>query len=241
MPDRRRHRGPHPKDETLFAPDAHGLLRRAVEDLAWLLERGYASNAALKLVGDRFQLRDRQRLAVMRATCTDSQRASRASSRIEPAALQGEAVAIDGYNVLITLEAALAGGVLLLCRDGTLRDLASFHGHFKRVEETDPAIELLGRWLDRHAPSHVTLFLDRPVSNSGRLAERLREHAAARACPWTVELVNSPDHELRTGAAIVASADSAVIDGAARWVNLARHVVGELEPVSPWIDLRPPM
>ena len=214
------------------------MLRRAVEDLAWLLERGYASNAALKLVGDRFQLRERQRLAVMRGACTDTQRAARAATCVGPDALRGEAVALDGYNVLITIEAALAGGVLLQCRDGTLRDLASFHGHFKRVEETEPAIELLGQWLDRHAPSHVTVFLDRPVSNSGRLAERLRERASRRACPWTVSLVNSPDHELRSGTDIVASADSAVIDGTTRWVNLARHLVDELDPAPAWVDLR---
>ena len=211
-----------------------------MDDLAWLLGRGYAPNASLKLVGDRFQLRERQRLAVLRATCTAAQRLSRSRTCVPPAGLRGQAVALDGYNVLITLEAALAGGVLLLCRDGVLRDLASFHGHFKHVEETEPAIELLGGWLDQQAPSEVVVFLDRPVSNSGRLAARLRAAAERRACPWAVSLVDSPDRELRAGTAIVGSADSVVIDGSARWTNIARDVVAAMDTRPLWIDLEHP-
>jgi uncharacterized protein YyaL (SSP411 family) len=58
MPDRRRHRGPHPKDPELFAPRHWPTLRRAVADLSWLLGRGYSEKAALKLVGDRYRSGD---------------------------------------------------------------------------------------------------------------------------------------------------------------------------------------
>ena len=40
-------------------------------DFSWLLTRGYAEKGALKLVGDRFSLTERQRLAVMRSACSD--------------------------------------------------------------------------------------------------------------------------------------------------------------------------
>ena len=46
-------------------------------------------------------------------------------------------------NVLITLESALGGGVLLRCRDGCLRDMASLHGTYRIVDETDPALDAL--------------------------------------------------------------------------------------------------
>jgi Protein of unknown function (DUF434) len=55
MPDTRTHRGPHPEDSRLFAPEAWPVLRQATEDLCWLLSRGYAASSALKLVGDRYQ------------------------------------------------------------------------------------------------------------------------------------------------------------------------------------------
>ena len=34
-----------------------------MSDLSWLLEKGYADRSALKLVGDRYRLRQRQRTA----------------------------------------------------------------------------------------------------------------------------------------------------------------------------------
>jgi len=237
LPDRRRHRGPHPADEVLFAASCHAPLRRATDDLAWLLGRGYRYPSALKLVGDRHRLRERQRLAVLRSTCSDDQRQHRALRERDTAALRGAPLRVDGYNVLITLEAALAGGVLLLGRDGCLRDLASVHGHFKRVDETEPAIALLGEALAAWGVADCTVYLDQPVSNSGRLAGILRAAAAARGWPWTVQLVRSPDARLKATEDLVATADGAVLDACGAWVNLARRVVATRIPDAAWVDL----
>src|SRR5690349_15149262 len=67
MPDSRKHRGPGPKDPIWFGGDARDALRAAVADLSWLLSRGYTVPSALNLVGDRYQLVERQRLAVIRS------------------------------------------------------------------------------------------------------------------------------------------------------------------------------
>jgi hypothetical protein len=72
-----RHRGAHPKDRQLFADAARPALRGAVADHSWLLSRGYAPTASLKLVGDHFAFKERQRLAVARAACPDQQRENR--------------------------------------------------------------------------------------------------------------------------------------------------------------------
>src|SRR5690606_7980025 len=138
--DRRRHRGPNPQDAELFAPERLPVLRSAVADLSRLLSRGYPSGAALKLVGDRHALRERQRLAVRRAACSDAARADRARRRVCAEDLAGRPVDVDGFNVLTTVEAALAGGVVLGCRDGCYRDMASMHGSWRKVEETLPAV-----------------------------------------------------------------------------------------------------
>src|SRR5262245_31343407 len=84
MPDKRTHRTPHPEDARLFAPDTWPALRSAVAELSWLLTRGYAEPSALKLVGDRYNLCVRQRIAVMRCSCTDSARVARLSREIQP-------------------------------------------------------------------------------------------------------------------------------------------------------------
>lgn len=221
----------------MFAPAAHETLRRATADLAWLLGRGYAQPSALDLVGNRYQLRHRQRMAVMRSCCSDAQQSARRAREVEPEALRGAALAVDGYNVLIGLESALSGGVLLIGRDDCLRDLASLHGHFKRVEETAPAIDLLCAALVGWGVAHCSVYLDAPVSNSGRLAGMLREVFAARDLAWSVEVVPSPDALLQETRAIVATADSAVLDACGPWFNLARRIVALHVPGAAPVDL----
>lgn len=227
MPDRRRHRGRHPQDDELFAASELPALRGAVGDLAWLLSRGYVQPSALKLVGDRHGLRERQRMAVLRVTCSHEAAEARRARELAPEALGNKPLWIDGYNLLITVEAALAGGVLLLGLDGCLRDLASLHGSFKRVAETLPALEHIKAWLDRHEVGPCRFLLDQPVSNSGRLAATMRELGGEA---WTVDLVPDPDAVLAQPDQVVATSDSVILDRCGPWLNLARHVVGALEP-----------
>lgn len=234
MPDRRRHRGPHPGDELRFGPEALAPLTTAAADLIWLLERDYPIASALALVGNRFGLDRRQRLAVQRAACTTAQRDGRRARELVPAALAGAELRLDGFNVLTTVEAALSGGVLLLCRDGCLRDMASMHGSFRSVTETEPAAVLLGETLAGWQVERVRWLLDRPVSNAGRLAARLRQLAEAHAFPWQVELVNDPDRELAVADGPVATADSAVLDRCRSWCNLAAACVRQRVPQA-WV------
>jgi hypothetical protein len=217
----RPHRGRHPLDADAFTAEHLPALRSAVNDLSWLLTRGYAPASSLKLIGDRHALTARQRLAVTRAACSDKNRETRQARLVPVESIAGAAVEIDAFNLLITLESALSGGILLQCRDGCLRDMSSIHGSYHAVQETAPAVEMLGRDLAALGPASVTWFLDKPVSNSGRLSRILRELAAAHAWPWQVELVNNPDHVLARTEAIVVTSDSVILDRCARWCNLA--------------------
>ncbi|MGE5788892.1 MAG: DUF434 domain-containing protein, partial [Myxococcales bacterium] len=165
MPDQRQHRGPHPRDESLFGVQFHAVLREAAVHFAWLLERGYSSDAALKLVGDHFSLTVRQRQALQRGTCGDAARAQRLARRILPPEVANRVLLVDGFNVLISIEAALSGGLVLIGRDGVHRDLASVHGTYRAVSETPKAIE---QWIAATcalAPASVHVYLDAPVSN----------------------------------------------------------------------------
>lgn len=214
-----KHRGPHPEDEQLFAPSAWPGLKAAVTELSWLLSRGYPRKSALKLVGDHHQLRERQRIAVSRCTCSEQERVERQSR--QHTVLEGP-LWIDGFNLLTTLEAALAGGFILAAQDGCYRDMASLHGTYRRVHETGAAVALAGRVL---GPVEAHWLFDQPVSNSGRLASLVREQGVEHGWPWTVELVPDPDPILADCPALVASADSAILDRAPGWFNLARAII----------------
>ena len=247
MPDKRTHRGPHPSDEKLFAPDVISDLRSALDDFSLLLTKGYADKSALKLVGDKFSLTERQRLAIMRSACSDRQLASRSRRRVELKELANQPIVIDGYNVLITIEAAMSDGLIFIGRDGCFRDLASIHGTYRKVTETIPAVKLIGEFLTEVGvgqfrgegvpPLHhmgfardkttaqVLWLLDSPVSNSGRLKTLIRKLAKENNWDWEVELLLSPDAKLKKTDLVVASSDSVVLDKCKRWLNLAAEII----------------
>lgn len=238
VPDSRSHRGPHPQDAELFAVRHLERLRRATTDLCWLLSRGYNQTSALKLVGDRYALTKRQRQAVSRAACSDDARLRRMSKRVDGVEL-GE-LWIDGFNVLLTLEVALGRGPVFVTRDECLRDIASVHGTYRRVDETAPAAALLTDELLRLQVPRVRLLLDAPVSNSGRLAQVVRDEWQARGVvtdDWQVVLTRYPDDELVGSGQIVASADGDVLDRASAWLNLARTIVQRDVPEAFVVDL----
>jgi hypothetical protein len=237
-PDRRQHRGAHPEDARLFAPARLAALRASVAELSWLLGRGYATKAALKLVGDRHALEERQRLAVARAACADGQLTGRAARRVDPARVAGASLVVDGFNLIITTEAALSGGVIVRGRDGALRDLSGVHGSYRAVSETDTAVRLAGGALADLAPASVTWLLDKPVSNSGRLAQRIREVAVEAGWNWAVEVVFNPDREIvSAGGCVAVTSDSSILDGAARWLNFNEHLLARRVPGAWIVDL----
>jgi hypothetical protein len=226
VPDTRKHRGPGPQDTTWFGPGAVPVLIEAVADLSWLFSRGYAEASSLKLVGDRHRLVERQRVAVIRSACSDDSLARRHANRVEIGALRGQSLRIDGFNLILTLESALGGGIVLGGRDGCFRDLASVHGTYRRVEETRPALELAARWLSEWGVRPCTWLLDAPVSNSGRLAAMIR----ATNADWSAEVVPNPDAALATAGDVIATADAGILDRCGVWVNLARLLVEAAVP-----------
>lgn len=237
MPDKRAHRGPDPHDAIAFGPSAWPALREAVADLSWLLSHGYAPVSALKLVGDRWSLTERQRKAVKRSACSDQARGRRKTSQVSADAIAGKEIAIDGFNVLTTIEAALGGAVVLICRDTTCRDIAGLHGTYRKVAETAPALETLATVLRQLGIVSCRWLFDRPVSNSGRIRGLILEMAAERGEDWMVELVDNPDPILAHSPEIVVTADSAILDSGPPWLNLARIVVERAYPGAMIVDL----
>jgi hypothetical protein len=238
-PDTRRHRGPHPSDAELFSTDELPKLRRAVGELCWLLSRGYKMTSSLKLVGDRHGLRERQRLAVSRCACSDEDRRRRMEHRIAVDQVKDQELVVDGFNLIITIEAALSGGSLLIGVDDCIRDLSSVHGSYRSVEETDRAITLIGNILEALAPASVHWLLDQPVSNSGRLAAKIADLASRANWPWTVEVVFNPDTAIASSSSVAITSDASILDRVERWTDLKTYLLARNLPHAWMLDLRP--
>jgi hypothetical protein len=237
-PDTRVHRGPHPADGELFADQRIPTLRTATTELSWLLSNGYNLSSSLKLVGDRHKLTERQRLAVSRSACSDAALVRRKEHCVSPEQLRNKDVVIDGFNLIITIEAALSGALLLVCRDECIRDLSSVYGSYRSVRETEGAISLVGEVLNQLSPASALWLLDRPVSNSGRLAAKIVDAAAKHDWPWTVEVVFNPDAQIVNSSAIAITSDSTILDRVETWANLKAYLVQYRLNNSWLVDLR---
>ena len=214
-----------PGDLRVFGEGFYDDLCTAVADLSMLLSKGYPPNGSLKLVGDRFNFTDRQRHAIRRCSCSDQQLDSRNSRRVGIDSLKGQTLLIDGFNLLITVEAALSGAAVFVARDGCCRDLSGIHGSYRRVSETLDAFALIADFLSSAGVSNVKWLFDRPVSNSGKLKVIVGDLAAENHWPWEVQLFDNPDNELIAAADIIATSDSDVLDKCVRWFNLSAEIV----------------
>ena len=225
--------GPHPRDQALFG-DAQQRARigEAAGDLRYLLGRGYARPGALRLVGDRYQLASRQRQLLFRAVCAPQAAERTRAVCVPPARVRGAPLVIDGHNVLITLETAAAGGLVLRCDDGFLRDIAERHGAYRQSAHTARALALLAEALGELKPGAVRCYLDRPVAFSGLLAESVRRALGAAAA---VEVVDSPDFMVKHMAgdlpdAVAATSDSGILGQVAAAFDLAGWIVARRLP-----------
>ena len=95
------------------------------------------------------------------------------------------------------------------------------------MDETDQAINLIGIALAGLRPRSIAWLLDRPISNSGRLAKRIRDLATENGWNWTVEVLFNPDAEIIISGRLVISSDSHILDKTDHWINLNRYLLDE--------------
>jgi len=225
-PDQRKHRGAGPKDAGLFDADQIKLLSRAAYDYCWLLDKAYTPKAALKLVGDHFKLKERQRKALDRC-CQPQSLISEMQQReiCEPASLKDQPLIIDGFNLLIILEGALGGAPVFKGRDGLIRDISGLHGSYRKISETPEAIALVSSFVKEFSTGPVLWVFDKPVSNSGRLAQLVQQIGKENQVNWDTELCDQADSRIASSGQIVASSDSQILARCSQWFNLCGYLM----------------
>jgi hypothetical protein len=226
MPEKMIRRGFDPADSRLFSDKSLTRLASVRQEIEFLLDRDYPADSVMAFVGGHHQLAARQRLALQRATAPSRFWQARQSCLLPWAEAAKGCLLIDGFNLIITLEVALSGSVLLLGSDGALRDLAGLRGTYRLIPQTDQALTLIGDALGNLMVPDVLIYLDAPVSNSGRLRARIIEASSSWKMPVKVELVPDADR-LLTGQARIVTSDSLLLDLCTSWFNLAGKIVGE--------------
>lgn len=222
-------RGYVPEDEREFSEKSLITLKKAAKDIGYLMEQGYPIKSASTFVGNHYLLSERQRLALVRSISVQKQIAIRRQKEI--VSLEEDATLyIDGFNTIITLEVAFSGSPLFDCMDGTIRDLAGLRGTYRLIDKTELAVDAIAKVLLKYKVRKVVFYLDAPVSNSGRLAQLLREHYKDLPFALEIEVIHQVDAVLQKLDHVVTS-DAIILDHAQSWFNLVREALnlGKLE------------
>jgi hypothetical protein len=191
----------------------------------YLRNRGYPEKASLKLVADRHRLSRLERNCLFRGIVVDDTASFRRKKVLVTVA--GRPLAIDWYNVLITVESYLRGQQLFLADDGVVRDASATHGSYRTSDLTSRAMQGIVEVLHRLQPARVDVWLDEPIAFSGRMAEELRGRMASLLCPALVELAPSADYPLKRYPGVIATSDSVLLDNASAVFDLARGALQE--------------
>ena len=177
------------------------------------------------MVGNRYQLTSDERHLLHRGVFSDRDAGLRQKKKIPLEKIRGKDLVIDGYNVLITIEAALSGRPLVLGNDGFIRDISGVSGNFRKTEKTETALQLVSNLLKRIKPRQTLFLFDSPISMSGELAQEVRERLKRENLPGDAMAVRVPEKILIGFPGMIATSDTAVIDQSKRVVDLAGDIM----------------
>lgn len=225
-------RGYSPDNQRDFTGLALANMEQAAEELYFLMNHGYPIKGASTFIGNHYLLSERQRVALTRIVSSEENIDARKVKQKYPENMAGDTVNIDGFNEIITLEVALSGSPVLLCMDGTFRDLAGLRGTYRLIDKTNTAIRLIISELKNIFVTKAVFWLDAPVSNSGRLKTRIAEIAEEEQFEIEIQIVNNVDKILYEQSNVISS-DSIVLDHCTSWLNLNEGIFLSLPDI--WI------
>ncbi len=200
-------------------------IQTGTEDFRYLLNRGYPRKATLEIVGNRYGLTFDERHLLHRGVFSDADSEARQDKIISPKGIRNKDLAIDGHNVLITVEAGLADRPLVLADDGFVRDISGLSASFKETEMTDKAIQLIVAFLKKWKPRHTLFLFDAPISKSGILAQELRAFLEKEGLPGDALAVKVPEKTLIGFQGVIATSDTAIIDRSEKVIDMAGNIV----------------
>lgn len=215
-----KNRGAAPGDHQLFNKGFAKAFPAMAKSLANLWEKGYPEEASLKLTGDQYNLKWKQRQALKRSTLSPPYLKYCLKGAQTSTALKKANLTVDGFNLLITLETLLGKGPVFQGLDGCIRDVTGVHGTYKRAFQTSHALDIISEALNTLNTGKANWLLDKPVSNSGKLKALLEDYAHQNNLNWAVSLQDKTDEVLKRSQQIIISSDKEVLAKGVKWYDL---------------------
>ena len=216
----RKNRGKSAEDEGLFGLVKElDKLRLALEDMNYLLSRGFAAKSSLELVARKYRFKTKQTMALQGMSCAIQEVELRNLKQYTASQMKDKKVYIDGFNQLILLESLLSGAYIFKGTDGVYRDTSSIYGNYRLVNQTEEALFIIGSVFKKLEVKKVVWVFDAPVSNSGKLKTVCHKIAEVNNFDWEVILEMAPDKYLSNVEDVVVTSDALILNQCNNWFN----------------------
>ncbi len=204
-------------------------LREAAIDLRYLLNQGYNRKSALELVGNRWNLNRESRHILYRAIFSGEEIKARKYNEVEIDQIEGKIIAIDTYNILITIESILKGLSILQADDGYYRDISRVFNKYKMSSFTNQAIQVILEKLNTYKPKKVLFFLDKNISRSGDLAKLIETELQNYNIMGEAHTVPCADKSVMMNGEVAISSDRVVLERSFSHLNLISFLIKNLK------------
>jgi hypothetical protein len=151
------------------------LIDEAMEELRFLLDRGYRKDDASRFVSDTHHLNPTERNILFCRTFSRED-VEKTMSKIKPIEyVRGQLLMVDGFDVLTTVQDIISGAKMLACQDGIIRKSSIFDSSYIIRDSTRDAADRAIEVLASYPPRNVSWVFDSQIIGSSALAEYVRE------------------------------------------------------------------
>lgn len=200
-------------------------LSNGIKDFKYLLDRNYNKNTALNLIVNHYKLGKEERNFLLRYVFSEKEIKKHRSKLCSIKDIKGKRVVIDGYNVLITVEAILAGKKVIRCMDGFVRDTSRIFSNYKFNKKTETAVKKILRILFRYKPKFILFVFDSQISKSGELAGYIRREIPMFNLNGDAKTSSSADSYITKRDWITFTSDSAIIERVKKVVDMGTELL----------------
>lgn len=200
-------------------------LREAAVDLRYLLNRSFNRKSSIEFVGDKWNLTREERHILYRAIFSTGEIRNRQWNEITIEEIKDKSIAIDTYNILITIESCLKGLTLIKADDQYIRDISKIFDKYRQSTYTLKAVHLILTTLKPYKPKEILFFLDKNISHSGDLATLINEQLAQFELKGIAQPVPCSDRAVVDNGEVVISNDRVVLENGMTHFNLVALLV----------------
>jgi len=212
-------------------------LLEAAKDYKYLLNRGYNTIASLNLVSSHYRLSKQERLALYRSVHSNKIASSILKKTVSSRDVSMGILVIDGFNVLITLTAALYCKQLIKGDDGFVRDVLGVFGRVKYNLTFFKAVHYLVFSLSSLNIEKVVVVLDKNVKWSKFFSDIMYKVLSVYVPYPLIVLARKSDKRILSLDGIISSSDIVILMQAKKVFDIAGYIINQYMRYDNIIDI----